>query len=527
MRPATTTRPRPSTGGRHGRTGFTLVELLVVMFIILLVSAVALPVIIPALSHREVSEAARVLQAALVGARDAAVHANAPRGIRLLPDPNFLTFVTDDTNPKFGQLDSTKILAANRIVALEPAPDYTEGRVNVRSTAGLLHVPLGTGPPLSVVYPGEGGGAWPYLPGQTALPPAAPVLVVEEALTDHDTSFSGNQTMIPRNNPTSWFWNIRVGDKIQIGQSGNFYTVVGPMSVGPADGNAELFVNIGLPGQAPIAGQSGVPLLYGNQPNTLPHEFLFLVNGHDDDGDGSIDEGWDGLDTNLDGYVDNTASSTPPPYSEWETEHWLGSLGHVNSGGVSLNLPYTIHRRPTPSANARETTLPASVVVDLTTWADASPERSRLPVNRFTGTIDIIVSPQGEVLPNSIFSSPSSFSLADSYFHFWLAERTDLYAPSDFNVNGVPLVANANGNSNPQFAPFLPVPSGFNPNTTMYLKGENRLLTLFTRNGQITINELSDFDTNTADYNTANGVVPNYNPSFPLIRAQQGVRGGQ
>ena len=35
------------------------------------------------------SEAARILQGALVGARDAAIHNNTPSGIRLLPDPAF------------------------------------------------------------------------------------------------------------------------------------------------------------------------------------------------------------------------------------------------------------------------------------------------------------------------------------------------------------------------------------------------------------------------------------------------------
>ena len=32
------------------------------------------------------------------------------------------------------------------------------------------------------------------------------------------------------NSPTSWFWNIRVGDKIQINNAGPWYTVVGPMA---------------------------------------------------------------------------------------------------------------------------------------------------------------------------------------------------------------------------------------------------------------------------------------------------------
>ncbi len=63
--------------------GFTLVELLVVIVIILLVSVVALPTVLPAIQHRQVSEAARILQGALVGARDKAIHDNQPCGNRL------------------------------------------------------------------------------------------------------------------------------------------------------------------------------------------------------------------------------------------------------------------------------------------------------------------------------------------------------------------------------------------------------------------------------------------------------------
>ena len=50
------------------KRGFTLIELLAVITIIVIVSAVALPTVIPALSHRQVGEAARILQSALVGA---------------------------------------------------------------------------------------------------------------------------------------------------------------------------------------------------------------------------------------------------------------------------------------------------------------------------------------------------------------------------------------------------------------------------------------------------------------------------
>src|SRR4051812_34598032 len=132
-------KPSLSHGRRVGPTqGFTLIELLVVMLIILLVSAVALPTVIPAISHRQVSEAARLLQASLVGARDAAIHNNAPRGIRLLPDPSFFTVTSDSKgnpipptlNRIGGQIDPTVILAANRIVPIETAPDYSEGKLD-------------------------------------------------------------------------------------------------------------------------------------------------------------------------------------------------------------------------------------------------------------------------------------------------------------------------------------------------------------------------------------------------------------
>ena len=105
---------------RHRPKGFTLVELLVVILIIGVVSAVTLPTVLPALAHRQVSESARTLQAAIEGARDAAIRANAPRGIRLLPDP------------AFPNSTAVPMLASNRIVPIEPA-----GRVQRRAGRDL------------------------------------------------------------------------------------------------------------------------------------------------------------------------------------------------------------------------------------------------------------------------------------------------------------------------------------------------------------------------------------------------------
>jgi len=320
------------------RRAFTLVELLVVITIILVVSAIALPMIISGLSHRQVSEAARILQAALAGARDAAIRDNAPSGIRLLPDP---------TAPN----------ACNRLIPLMQPPSYQEGLVSVfPSTAYPATVLLGT-----------------------------LALVLEEQVND--------SLGLP-NPPTSWFWNIRVGDKVQINSAGPWYTVCGPTITS----NPEGFANVGQPGTA----------------SPLGHDYLLLTNGRDDPPlNGWIDEGWDGVDNDNDGLTDETTCKLFPVHGEWEQEIWLGSL----SAGVK-GVPYTIRRRPVPGTNARETPLPSNVVVDLS--------RSKIQMNPLTTSIDIIVYPDGTLSPSVLYSTPASVSLGASFFQFWLAERSDL-----------------------------------------------------------------------------------------------------
>jgi len=480
------------------RGGFTLIELLVVITIILIISAIALPTILPALAHRQVSEAARILQGALVGARDSAIHNNVPSGIRLLPDPNLLSRVTNPTSPLLGQIDPTQPLAANRIIPIETAPEYSEGFVNVYPPTTIANtfsslVPL-TYP---VTNPDGTTGVYPY-PGTPAnLATGATVLMIEESILDP-------KSFLP-NSPTSWFWNIRVGDKIQINDAGPWYTVVGPMASTPANaGNTEMFVNVGPPG-------TRSPLVRNQGGNLVNPEFLFLVNGQDDKPqNGWIDEGWDGVDNNNNGYTDELA--------EWELETWHGS---VVTQGV-LNQPYSILRRPTPVINAREVSLPSNVVIDMTTWGypfptQANPkltpsrERSRLPINSFTGYVDILVYPNGTVVPTTIYSTPASFGLAGSFFHFWLAERSDVVAPGTNSLNANP--------------PYLPVPQGIAPAlfaSGAELKGEYRLVTLFTRTGQLVTNDNVPFD------NPVNAQLQNrpYNANLPFLEAQQGIRGG-
>ncbi len=404
------------------RRGFTLVELLVVITIILLVSAVALPTVISAYTHRQVSEAARILQAGLVGSRDIAINNNAPAGIRLLPDPTLNGI--DPSTGGAGALNPARILAANRFIPIQLAPDYSEGLVN-----------LDIGPPAAAffAYGTDPTVAFPYLLQKILSPtyavpnggyyPAATtsMLYLEQSVYNQDT--------VQMNPPTSWYWNIRIGDKVQLASTGINYTVVGPMTVF----NPELFVNVGPPGTTPPLQQ---PDLSGS--GTYNPEVLFLVNGLDDNNDGFVDNGFDGIDNDGDGVVDQVIDTLPFPQSEWvgvETEHWQSSILSRPTtardrllGWGAHDLAYSITRRPVVAPGARETALPSNVVIDLTT-SFTTLERSRLPVDQNTGYVDILINPNGTVLPTTLYSSPSSFGMSSAFYHFWLAERTDLYDP--------------------------------------------------------------------------------------------------
>jgi len=80
---------------RHGnRHGFTLIELLVSVGIILILATLSISAVSVALETDRISGAARQIQSYLEGARDRAIYAGEPRGVRFLPDPTDNNLVT-------------------------------------------------------------------------------------------------------------------------------------------------------------------------------------------------------------------------------------------------------------------------------------------------------------------------------------------------------------------------------------------------------------------------------------------------
>jgi hypothetical protein len=440
---------------------------LVVILIILMASAVALPLLASSVSRRQMSEAARILQGALVGARDKAIHAGQPSGIRLLPDPAFPIAWTSG-----GTIDPYSILAYSRVIPIDPVPPYSEGRciaVPPQALAwGPIYAPYAITPQVSFTW--------------TTAPIFPQGLFLVASPVDPATG--------QPNAPTTWFWNIRVGDRIQLNEAGPWYTIIGPLSVGPAQGNTEMFVNVGPTG--PLS-RMPVPAVNGQ-----PVEYLILVNSFDDNNNGWIDEGFDGIDNNANGLFDE--------YMEWETERW----SPVVSSQTSVNIPYLVRRRPGPGPGAREEALPTAVVIDATTGL-LTQERSRLPVNPYSGCVDLVLNPDGTVLPNLVYSSPSSFGMKDAFYHFWLAERADLLSAKV-----------STGTPQP---PLLPIcgPGGANAGeyTGRRIQGSYSLLTLFTRTGEIVVNEAMPFDNPIA---AASAKRP-YNVNMPFTGSQVGATG--
>jgi hypothetical protein len=177
-----------------------------------------------------------------------------------------------------------------------------------------------------------------------------------------------------RAEPTAWAWNVRAGDQIRITPAGPLYTVIGPID--PAN---------------PTADQYVVPVqILDRQDGKGPLDYLWLVNGQDDDRNGFIDDGWDGVDNDNDKAIDEA--------DEWEAERWLGP--------PVVALPYVIRRRPAQADQTRVLTLPAGVVVDT----------KGMPA-------EVVIDATGAVTETGPYGVPSRIGLMSHEFRIHLIER--------------------------------------------------------------------------------------------------------
>ena len=160
-------------------------------------------------------------------------------------------------------------------------------------------------------------------------------------------------------------------------------------------------INYGQPGTAsPVVRTYPSP---DGQSITANPDYLLVANGLDDNANGWTDEGFDGVDNNGDGNVDELA--------EWEPEAWRGAL----AGGVT-GAAYSLARRPGPATNARELALPSNIVIDL--------KRSKIPASQ--NNLDILVRPDGSMAPSLPYATDASLTFGAGWWQLWLSRRSDV-----------------------------------------------------------------------------------------------------
>ncbi len=458
------------------RRGFTLTELLVVIAILLLISAATIPVALGVFGEQEISDAAGTVQAAFSLTRDTAVREGRPVGIRLLPDPVLNTPV--------------ERLASNRMLPLQSAPNYSQGTIFPIIAPGFdLDNDLSN----DIWFDSNGDG-------------------VLNDLDVHKLAVVERKFIIPGlpDEPTSFYYNIRQGEKLKLNGSGTEYTIAGPIrtftETGTAAGfivNPERFINFNAPTTPTVDEGRSLPVA----PYLLNFEALFLTNGRDDDGDGYVDESFDGIDNDSDGITDpgfnglddNANGMIDEPlelligrdlgagiYSgtEFEQEVFIGRLPTANTPFDS----FTIARRPLPQPGAREISLPANVVIDLTTSAfprllGTAAERSRVPIDPATGYVDFLIYPNGQIVPSTPYGNFAA--LADyPYYFLWLTERQDVFEPEPFDPAAAPL-------NQVQ----LPVPRDTpNYNLPRFLEGQRRMVVISPNSGHAAVSPIETFD---------------------------------
>jgi len=84
----------PQSAIRNRRSGFTLLELVIVVMILIILALIAFPVLNAVNTEDKISGTSRSIRSFVRGARDRALHAKLPRGVRFLRDKNDPNVIT-------------------------------------------------------------------------------------------------------------------------------------------------------------------------------------------------------------------------------------------------------------------------------------------------------------------------------------------------------------------------------------------------------------------------------------------------
>ena len=78
-------------------------------------------------------------------------------------------------------------------------------------------------------------------------------------------------------------------------------------------------------------------------------------------------------------------------------------------------------------------------MIDLTTTG-LTQERSRLPVNPWTGSVDLLVNPDGTPWVDLPYGVPTSLGMGAAFYHFWIADRDQVVdMPNPAAANRLPV----------------------------------------------------------------------------------------
>jgi type II secretory pathway pseudopilin PulG len=157
----------------RGRPSFTLLELLISMGIILILATLTMRLLNSTMNSDRIRNGARELQSFLAGARDRALYAAQPRGVRLIPDA----------------LDPS---TCHSFVYIGAPSTFTDGsQIMITTTAGVSTI---SGPP-TLPAP-TGNGAWLTLVQRGLLADGAPITI------------NNVQYTMSRNPPGSTTWAL-------------------------------------------------------------------------------------------------------------------------------------------------------------------------------------------------------------------------------------------------------------------------------------------------------------------------------